>query len=126
MSLLLLFGCICTALAAPQVADSPTFTNPWVPNRDTAPPTSSPTPVSTSSFQRYQFVVKDFLIALGIVFIVLGLLVGMMVLIRAFRKKDVNLAFEKEEAALNMRSNSIRDPRRGAQGMRGDMGPLMK
>jgi hypothetical protein len=105
--------------------------NPWTPKRDVAPPSTQGTPVPKDSFDSYHFAVRDFLIALGVVFLVIGLLIGVLVTFRMCKKKRLggggaDLLFEKESAALAVRSNSVRDPRRGAAGMRGDLGPMSK
>lgn len=116
---------ITAILADPQLTNDPA--NPWVPERDVAPPPPKD-PQAADSFDSYRFVVKDFLIALGVVFLVVGLLIGGLILFRTCKrgKDQESKSFEKENAALMIRNNSVRNPQMGAAGMHGDLGPMVK
>ncbi|KAI8809745.1 hypothetical protein BJ742DRAFT_868286 [Cladochytrium replicatum] len=101
--------------------------NPWTPVRNVAP--AAPTTAANGkgandSFKQYRFVVRDFLIVLACIVGFIGLSIGVAVIFRlTCRKKtahEIHNQFIKEEEALARRVNSIRDPRRGAAGMRGD------
>jgi cellobiose-specific phosphotransferase system component IIC len=99
--------------------------NPWKPTRTTT--TNPDEPKDKSTYAKYHFAVKDFLIILGCLFLGITLVVGAIILFRALRKKNKDveqLKFEKEEAALMRRANSLRDPKRGQAGMRGDLGDM--
>ena len=85
--------------------------NPWKPNRSIAA-TEAPSPTPRSSFQSYHFVVRDFLIALGIVFGVIGVLVaGLLIWKRCIKRKAFDQEFDREQERLAKRTNSVRSAR---------------
>ncbi|KAJ3037308.1 hypothetical protein HDV00_001803 [Rhizophlyctis rosea] len=97
-------------LPSPDTKGVPMW-NPWKPNRSVAV-TSPASPSPQSSFKDYHFVIRDFLIAIGVVFGVIGVLVmGLIVWKKCRGGRSQQEEFDKEQDALAKRTNSVRTAR---------------
>ena len=79
--------------------------NPYIPNRpENIPPSPPATPTATSKDER-NFYVSEFLIIIGAVLGFLGLVVGILLLVRCIKgDRDITKKWEKEQEALAQRT----------------------
>jgi hypothetical protein len=79
--------------------------NPYIPNRpENIPPSPPATPTSTSK-NGHTFYVSEFLIVIGAVLGLLGLIVGILLVVRCVKgERDIAKKWEQEQEALARRT----------------------